>query len=201
MVATRRRLIALFLAASAAMVAIVVLALASRDPARPAGPGQQFEGSLMPPAVPAPSFAGLRDQHGRSISWASFAGRPVIVTFLYSHCHDTCPVEAKIVTQAQRELGGHVPALAISVDPRHDTPASARAFNAKQDVDVTWVLGSERQVQKLWRGYAIQPQTAESEHQARVVLVDKRGMQRVGYPYSQLTAERIAHDVRLLQKQ
>jgi protein SCO1/2 len=198
MVTTRRRLIALFVTASLALLAIVVLAFASRDPAQPSGAA--FEGALMPPRVPAPGFSGLRDQKGRAISWSSFSGNPVIVTIHNTHCKDNCPGEAKIVTQAQKDLGRDVPALAISVDPSHDTPASTRAFNAKQHVDVTWVLGSEKQVQKLWRGYAIQPQTAESEHQARVVLVDKRGMQRVGYPYSQLTPERIAHDMRVLSR-
>jgi protein SCO1 len=198
MVMTQKRLLALFFAATAALVAIVVLALVSRDNSRPNEP--QFEGSLMPAGVKAPDFTNLRDQSGKPISMSEFAGKPMMVTFLYSHCKETCPVEAKVVTQAQKQLGGSVPTLAISVDPRHDTPASARKFNAEQDVDVRWVLGSSNQVQKLWRGYAIQPQSSESEHQARVVLVDKQGYQHVGYPYGQLSADRLAHDVKLLQK-
>ncbi|MBX5470040.1 MAG: SCO family protein [Thermoleophilaceae bacterium] len=198
MAMTRRRLLALVLTATIALGAIVALAIASRDEPAPSGRG--FEGSLMPAGVRAPDFRDLTDQDGRSISWSRFRGEAVIVTFLYSHCEETCPVEAKIVTQARQRLGGRVPALAISVDPRHDTPASARAFNAKQDVDVTWVLGPEKEIQKLWRGYAIQPQTTEVEHQARVVLVDRQGLQRVGFPYGQLTPDRIAHDIRLLQR-
>ncbi|MFL5825320.1 MAG: SCO family protein [Thermoleophilaceae bacterium] len=196
---TQKRLLALFFAATAALVAIVVLAVASRGPSRSGEP--QFEGSLMPAGVKAPDFTNLRDQNGRPISMNEFAGKPMMVTFLYSHCKETCPVEAKVVTQAQQMLGGKVPTLAISVDPRHDTPASARKFNGEQQVDVRWVLGSSDQVQKLWRGYAIQPQTTASEHQARVVLIDKQGYQHVGYPYGQLSADRLAHDIKLLQKQ
>jgi hypothetical protein len=30
------------------------------------------------------------------------------------------------------------------------------------------------------------------------VLIDKRGMQRIGYPLDQTTPDRIAHDLRLL---
>jgi protein SCO1/2 len=50
----------------------------------------------------------------------------------------------------------------------------------------------------VWRGYAVQPQSARTEHQARIVLVDSRGFQRIGFPIDQATPERIAHDVRLL---
>jgi hypothetical protein len=34
-----------------------------------------------------------------------------------------------------------------------------------------------------------------------MTLVDKRGFQRVGYPGSEATPERIAHDIRLLQQE
>jgi hypothetical protein len=51
----------------------------------------------------------------------------------------------------------------------------------------------------LWDGYYIRPQSVTQEHMARFTLVDKRGFQRVGYPGFEGTAERIAHDIRLLQ--
>ncbi len=38
------------------------------------------------------------------------------------------------------------------------------------------------------------------EHQARIVIVDQRGLQRIGFPVDQATPERIAHDVRLLEQ-
>ena len=37
------------------------------------------------------------------------------------------------------------------------------------------------------------------EHSAYVLLVDKRGRQRVGFPYEQLTAELLLHDLRRLK--
>ena len=42
--------------------------------------------------------------------------------------------------------------------------------------------------------------STEEEHQARIVIVDGRGFQRVGFPIDQATPERIAHDVRLLEQ-
>ena len=34
-----------------------------------------------------------------------------------------------------------------------------------------------------------------------LVLVDKRGFERIGYPSSQVTPERLAHDLRLLERE
>jgi hypothetical protein len=39
------------------------------------------------------------------------------------------------------------------------------------------------------------------EHQARITLVDKQGFQRVGFPGSEATPERLAHDLRLLESE
>ena len=39
------------------------------------------------------------------------------------------------------------------------------------------------------------------EHQARFTLVDARGYQRVGYPGSEATPERLAHDLALLERE
>ena len=33
----------------------------------------------------------------------------------------------------------------------------------------------------------------------RIVLIDRRGMQRIGFPASQTTPERLAHDIRALE--
>jgi len=50
----------------------------------------------------------------------------------------------------------------------------------------------------VWKGYGVQPQTGRLDHSATVVLVDAKGRQRVGFPYSQLTPEALAHDIRRL---
>jgi hypothetical protein len=39
------------------------------------------------------------------------------------------------------------------------------------------------------------------EHTAHITLVDASGIQRVGYPSSQATPERLAHDLRLLERE
>jgi protein SCO1/2 len=127
----------------------------------------------------------------------------VIVTFLYTTCQDSCPIQAQTVRGALDELGHDVPALAIAVDPPTDTPERAQAFLAKQRATgrIDFVLGSRAELRPLWTGFAIQPQSVTQEHQARFTLVDARGFQRVGYPGSQATPERLAHDLRLLERE
>ncbi|HEY7633077.1 MAG TPA: SCO family protein [Thermoleophilaceae bacterium] len=195
-----RQLIALVTFAAAALIAIGAVALAERTGSKGK---DEFDGSLLPADVPAPAF-NLRDQDGRATSMAEFRGKPVIATFLYSHCKDTCPAEARLVNQAVKELG-NPPAtvLAFTVDPANDTPASVHAFLRKEKISVPfrWLLGTKAELEPIWKGYAVTPQRADEEHMARIVLIDKKGMQRVGYPFDQTSPDRIAHDMRLLARE
>ena len=196
-----RQLIALTTLVVAALVALLAVTLASRH--NSANANNEFDGSMLPSGVRAPAFS-LRDQTGRRLTMADFRGRPLIVTFLYSHCKDTCPVEARLINQAVQELGSPpATVVAFTVDPAHDTPASVRAFLRKEKITARfrWVLGTKAQLAPVWKGYAVTPQRTDEEHMARIVLIDKRGMQRVGYPFDQTTPDRIAHDMRLLARQ
>jgi protein SCO1/2 len=161
-----------------------------------------FEGATMPAGVRAPNFS-LRDQRGRHVTMKAYRGKPVIVTFLYSHCHDTCPIQAQQIKGALDQLGHDIPALAISVDPKRDTPKSVDRFDSEQGIGnrLTWVLGRESQLRPLWQGYHTTSELPSQEHLATLLLVDKRGLQRVSFPSQQVTPERLAHDIRLLEKE
>ena len=160
---------------------------------------ERFEGSIMPDRVRAPDFA-LHDQDGQPVSMRALRGRPVIVTFLYTTCEETCPAQAQQIKIALDRLGEDVPALAIAVKPETDTPDNANRFLVEQGMvgRMDIALGSRRELEPVWQGFAIQPQLDRVEHQARTVLIDSRGFQRVGFPLGQLTPERLAKDVRTL---
>jgi protein SCO1/2 len=189
-------------ATAVAFVALLVAVDRARDRT---GEGSEdsaptrFEGGTMPPGVRAPDFT-LTDERGRRVTMRELRGRPVAITFLYTTCEDTCPTQAQQIKGALDLLDRPVPALAIAVDPPRDTPARAREFLAKYDLAgrMRWVLGSRPELEKLWRGFAIQEQLPATEHQARIVLVDGDGFQRVGFPASEATPERLAHDLRQL---
>jgi len=195
-----RVLIALFLLSASVFVGVLVAAATLDDEPAAGGPGERrFEGATLPEGVPAPRFV-LRDQDGRRVAMEALRGQPVLVTFLYTTCEDTCPTQAQQVRSALDELGTDVPALAIAVDPPRDTAASARAFLLEQRVTgrMDFVLGTRAQLREVWRAFAVRPQRRNLEHSGRFVLVDPRGRQRVSFPVDQATPERLAHDLRLL---
>ena len=195
-------LITLFLIAVFALGAIA-FAASRRDaggdePAATAG----FQGALMPEGVKAPDF-NLTNQDGDTISMRSLRGSPVVVTFLYTTCEDTCPIQAQTVRGALDQLGHDVPAIAIAVDPPRDTPDRAKAFLSEQRAlgRIDFVLGTRAALKPVWDGFFVRPQSVTEEHQARFTLVDAKGFQRIGYPGSEATPEALAHDLRLLEAQ
>ncbi len=206
----RRVVIALFavglLSVAGIAIGLVGQRATSSDPASSAASGvtrspraERFEGSIMPPGVRAPDFA-LRDQEGDRVSMRALRGRPVIVTFLYTTCEESCPAQAQQIKLGLDRLGEDLPTLAVAVKPETDTPATARRFLREQGMTgrMDIVLGSRRRLEPVWKGFAIQPQLAGVEHQARTVLIDARGYQRIGFPLDQLTPERLASDARTL---
>jgi protein SCO1/2 len=204
---TSRLALALF-ATTCALFAVIGVFAISRISAQSDSPAvvhtaaSPFRGGSMPPGIHVPEFT-LTDQNGKRVSMASYRGKPVVVTYLYTHCKETCPLQAQMIRGALDDLGHDIPALAVSVDPFQDTPASARAFNrkAKMTGRLRWVLGTRRQLQPLYRGFAIQPQLRDSEHQAYITLVDRKGMQRVAVAINQTSPEDLAHDIRVLERQ
>lgn len=157
-----------------------------------------FAGSLRPDAPPA-DFT-LRDQDGRSVSAAGLRGEPVVVSFMYTTCEDDCPTIAQQIRGALDDLGSDVPALAVSVDPANDTPERARRFLARQRMTgrLRFLLGSEAELQRVWREFGVQPQEEGREHSAIVVVLDSAGVARVSFPIDHLTPESLAHDLRAL---
>ena len=180
----------------------IVLAARGGDGDDSVAPANAFAGAVMPEGVRAPDFE-LADQDGKPVSMRALRGRPVLVTFLYTTCEDTCPIQAQTVRGALDELGHDLPALAIAVDPPRDTPERARAFLGKQRAGgrLDFVLGSRAELRPVWDGFHIRPQAVTQEHQARFTLVDARGYQRVGFPGFAATPEGLAHDLRILERE
>ena len=159
-----------------------------------------FEGALRPEGIPPIRFS-LKDQDGKAATLAQYRGEPVILTFMYSTCKDTCPLQAQQIRGALDDLGQDVPTLAISVDPANDTPLNARRFVNQQSLTgrMRFLLGSKAELEPIWKAYGIQPQGKAFDHSAYVVLMDAKGVQRVGWPVEKLTPEGLAHDLRVLE--
>jgi protein SCO1 len=198
----RVRLALMVFASLAILAAAGVIVFARPEKAPPLGAGG-FAGALSPPDIAPKDFA-LRDEDGKRVSLPSYRGQVVVLTFMYSTCQDTCPVTATTIRGALDDLGHDVPALAVSVDPAHDTPDTAEAFLVKRGLSagrMHFLLGTRAQLQPVWKAYGIRPQGKGFEHTARVVLIDKRGRQRVAFPVEQLVDSDLAHDIRKLERE
>ena len=190
--------LAMFVTAVLALSAALGVALFDR----PGAPSESvaFAGALRP-EIPPQDFR-LRDQDGKAVSLRQFRGQVVVLTFMYTTCRDTCPLTATQIRGALDDLDHDVPALAVSVDPVNDTPERAREFLFKRglsDDRMRFLLGSRAQLQPIWKAYGIRPQGKAFDHSAYVLLIDRHGRQRIGFPVQQLVPEDLAHDIRRLQ--
>ena len=186
-----------------ACTAVLGATLAARDDDDAAGAGLElvggWAGATRPAGIPPRDFH-LRDQDGRMASLADHRGAPLILTFMYSTCEDTCPDQAQAIRGALDDLGEEVPVLAVSVDPGNDTPARARRFLLEQSLTdrMRFLLGTRAELEPVWDSYFIRPQGAGFEHSAYVLLIDDQGRQRIAFPSSKLTSAGLVHDLRRL---
>src|SRR5690242_13405823 len=140
----------------------------------------EFDGPTMPPGLQAANFS-LIDQYGHRVTLDRYRGHVVVLTFIHSLCHDTCPFMVEQIKGALNDLpnsGAGVPVIGVSVAPSEDTRASRRAFLSKHEMTrrIAFVSGSVAQLKPVWHAYAIQPVTPKIDHSTFVLLIDKRGV-------------------------
>jgi protein SCO1/2 len=151
-----------------------------------------FPGGDAVPARPAPPID-LTDYQGHRVDLAKLKGRPVLVAFLYTHCTDLCPIVAGKVHTAYAGLpkGERPVFLAVSVDPAHDSRASAALFDRRHRTtgEIDWLLGSAAELEAVWKAWGVKPEhnakdPEEIEHNAEIFAVDPQGDIRALYPPS-----------------
>jgi protein SCO1/2 len=169
------------------------------------GASRQLEGLVLAQARPAPPLA-LRNYTGDPVSLAALRGKAVLVTFVYTHCVDVCPLIVSNLAAAQRQLGGeakHVEILAVTVDPRRDTPAAIRSFLAARDATgrMDYLLGSMRQLRRTWKAWdvavTVDTKHATTGHTALVYGIGANGRVMVVLP-ADFKPSQVVHDVPLL---
>ena len=189
----------LFLAGLAA-----VLVACGGTAAKPKAVGRRFDG-IQANGLTAPDFA-LRDQHGKLVRLSADRGKYVVVTFLYVHCPNVCPIVAGQLNQALQDLGParrDVRVLAVSVDPKGDTPGAVRHFIAVHRLlpQFLYLTGTLKQLEPVWRDYHIaSTQTSKGVvvgHTSVELLLDPSGRPRVLYD-SHVTGKEVVHDLRVL---
>ena len=172
----------------------------------PPPPKSTFAGSELTPPRNAPPIS-LHDARGRPVTLAAQRGRYVLVTFLYTHCPDVCPLIAENLNAALRRLGAErsrVRVLAVSVDPKGDAPAAIRAYERRLHLlpQFRYLRGSPTALHTVWNAWHVQAVRSSPDvvdHVAYTALVDPKGSERVLYD-SSVRATQVLHDLRVLMR-
>jgi protein SCO1/2 len=163
-----------------------------------------FVGPAIAHPSSAPDFA-LRDQDGRAVRLGAQRGKVVLLTFLYTHCPEACPLTAIHIDDALGRLGARgkdAVALAVSVDPQGDTRAAVDTFVRSHRLSARfhYLTGPRSALERVWRLYGVTPVTKggpDPDHTLYVLLLDRTGTTRVLFD-SLAKPAAMAHDAGLL---
>jgi len=166
----------------------------------------QLTGTSLGPHDTAPGFQ-LHDSSGKLYSLSQYRGKVVVLTFMYTHCPDVCPLTAELLRQADG-LAGHpanVEYLAVSVDPAGDTAQSVADFIAEHRLNELgdrwhYLVGGPEELGPVWTDYYIRnpqpdPPGVPVDHASAIYLIDKHGNRRL-LLHVDTPAEVIARDER-----
>src|SRR5579862_3693618 len=164
-----------------------------------------FVGLAVTPAIPAPPLDTLRNYNGASFSLGAQHGKAVFLTFLYAHCPDVCPLIASHLHSAYVSLPAairrRVAIVAVSVDPRGDTPGEVAAFVHEHELtgEASYLIGSAGRLAPVWKTWNVGSQRDVDHpdlvnHTALIYGISARGRIRTIYP-ANFTGRQIAHDV------
>ena len=171
-------------------------------------PNGGFAGLLRKPSTPAPQLA-LKDSLGHPVNIDSYRGKAVLVTFIYDHCPDICPLIVGNLHTAQSELGStatQLQIIAVSVDPKGDTPKTVKAFLEQHQMTgkMEYLIGSRPQLESVWSNWGIAAKASPTaknpdavEHSALIYGISGSGKITTVYP-SNFKPSEIVHDVPLL---
>lgn len=161
------------------------------------------------PPRPAPPTS-LRNYDGRKVSLAGLRGKAVLITFVYTHCPDTCPLIVSKLRTVQALLGrarSRVQVVAVSTDPAQDTAGAVRHFLAARGMlgRMDYLLGSRSALERVWSSWGVaakrvSPKPADVEHSAMIYGVAANGSVTTIYP-ANFKPRWMVHDVPLLASQ
>ena len=139
---------------------------------------------------PAPRFS-LVDQTGKRVAIGDFRGTIIIVTFLFTHCTDVCPVLPQMLARVDQQFSAaeqeRFRFVGISVDPRRDTPQQLKQFLGERGLSESrWTLltGSVKELTQVTADYGVvvRPDPrGDLVHNTVFVLIDAAGRERVEF--------------------
>jgi protein SCO1/2 len=142
----------------------------------------------------APEFA-LQDTNGRRIRLSDFAGKVVVLNFVYTNCPDVCPLHSEAIASIQEAINPTpmkdvVQFVTITTDPERDTPVVMQAYGSTHGLDpINWVFltsGTDESeaTRELAGRYGLKFTPSKDGYQMHGIvthLIDKSGNLRARY--------------------
>jgi protein SCO1/2 len=160
-------------------------------------------GDPLPGAL-APDFTLTDGPTGEAVSLSSLQGHVILLTFLYTTCPDSCPLTAEIIRSARDRIGSaatSVSLIAVSVDPKGDTPSTTRQFlvDHRLDGSMRYLIGPQAALARVWQDYGIAQAVSSPTvlHSDVLYLIDKKGRGRI-LLHSTVAPDVLASDLSLL---
>ncbi|HJV63730.1 MAG TPA: SCO family protein [Albitalea sp.] len=127
----------------------------------------------------------LLDREQRPVRLASYRGKPLLVSFIYTGCFQVCPTTTRSLAETVKALQGRFGpnqfnVVSIGFNQPADSPQALKAFAAQHRIDQpNWEFLSPpmRIVEPLTRdfGFRYQATAAGFDHVLQVTLVDADG--------------------------
>lgn len=124
---------------------------------------------------------------GDKIQLRELAGKPVLITMVYTKCKYTCPMTVAKLKTIEKALGENtdIRFVLVSFDPKNDTSAELARFVEEKRLDTNrWTVvsgtssGSVRELAALLDiSYKLE-KSGEYSHSNVITLLDKEGVKR-----------------------
>jgi protein SCO1/2 len=122
----------------------------------------------------------LIDQTGKTVSLSDFAGKLVVVDFIYTRCPlpDVCPRLSATFSSVSKKLPD-VEFLSITVDPQFDTPEVLSEYARRWQAGESWrfLTGTAEQIQEVAGlfGLIYWPEEGSISHTVATVVIGRDG--------------------------
>ena len=175
--------------------------------------GKEVETSVEPKVGDAVPDFSLTNQDGKKISLKKYAGRTLLLTFVYTRCPmpDQCPLMSTNFALLNQELANNaalkdkVSLLSVSVDPAFYKPKVLRDYglkyinSTKPDAFARWELatGSNEEVTKVGKFFGLNywPEKDQVIHNLRTVMISADGKVAKTYRGNEWKPDQVLKDL------
>ncbi|TYP92131.1 protein SCO1/2 [Fodinibius salinus] len=144
-----------------------------------------------------------------------FEDKISVITFIYTHCPDVCPVITANMTNIQKKLADttDVQFIEITFDPQRDTPSVLKDYKNMYQLNnqFSMLTGDTTTVNNLLEKLEIVAVKTEPDssaqntenyyirHSNTIYLMDKNGQIRTEYPANVVPPEHVIEDIQTLR--